>query len=145
MTVDEVRSTPQRRAVLDVVREAGDHPTAAEVLQRVCAVLPGVGAATIYRTLALLVESGQIAELRLGHSAAIRYDRNINHHDHLICSTCGKVNDDRLTLDHDAVFGPLEARNGFRVTGYDLRVHGVCNTCTTTSTAITSRTRSRHG
>jgi Fur family transcriptional regulator, peroxide stress response regulator len=146
MTVDEVRSTPQRRAVLDIVRQADDHPTAADVLERVCEVLPGVGAATVYRTLALLVESGQIAEVRLGHSSAVRYDRTIDHHDHLVCVQCDKVVDDHLTLDHRKVFGPLAARHGFRVTGYDLRVHGVCTECDAAATVTTTTTKGNpHG
>jgi len=48
------------RAVLDVVAEAQDHPTARQVLDRVRERVHGVGAATVYRTLALLVASGQV-------------------------------------------------------------------------------------
>jgi Fur family transcriptional regulator, peroxide stress response regulator len=129
VTVEEVRSTPQRRAVLDVLQQADDHPTAAEVLERVCEIIPGVGAATVYRTLGLLVESGQILELRLGQSAATRYDRNIHHHDHLVCDSCGRVDDVQVHLDRRHVLDPLEVANGFQVTSYDLRVHGICTNC----------------
>ena len=132
MTVDEVRSTPQRRAVLDVLQQAQDHPTAAEVLERVCEILPGVGAATVYRTLGLLVESGQILELRLGQSAAVRYDRTTEHHDHLVCVECGRVEDVRVRLDQQGVLHPLETEYGFRITSYDLRINGICTNCTPT-------------
>lgn len=128
----EVRSTPQRRAVLDVVDRATDHPTAAEVLERVNEVLPGVGAATVYRTLGRLVDAGQIAELRLGASAT-RYDRNVGHHEHLVCDRCGRVEDIVLDVDAAHVLAPLAARDDFTVTGYDLRVHGVCHDCATTA------------
>jgi Fe2+ or Zn2+ uptake regulation protein len=133
MTVDEVRSTPQRRAVLDVIAKAADHPTAAEVLDRVCEILPGVGAATVYRTLGMLVESGHIAELRLG-TAAARYDREVGHHDHLICDNCGAVVDVHAELDRHAVIDPLETRHRFRATGYDLRIHGSCAACSKANT-----------
>jgi Fur family transcriptional regulator, peroxide stress response regulator len=129
VTVEEVRSTPQRRAVLDVLQQADDHPTAAEVLERVCEVLPGVGAATVYRTLGMLVESGQILELRLGQTTATRYDRNINHHDHLVCDSCGRVHDVQVQLDRRHVLELLEAQHDFQVTSYDLRVHGICTDC----------------
>lgn len=127
MTAD-VRSTPQRRAVLDVIDRAPDHPTAAEVLERVTAVLPGVGAATVYRALGRLVESGQVAELRLGVGAT-RYDRNVGHHEHLVCDRCGRVEDVVLGLDASRLLAPLAARGDFAATGYDLRVHGVCHHC----------------
>lgn len=126
--VDDVRLTPQRRAVLDVLQRADDHPTAADVLERVRTVVPGVGAATVYRTLALLVESGQAIELRLGQGDASRYDRNIAHHDHLICDECGRVEDVRVRL-RAAALEEIAASTDFAVTSYDLRVHGRCATC----------------
>jgi Fur family ferric uptake transcriptional regulator/Fur family peroxide stress response transcriptional regulator len=128
---DEVRLTPQRRAVLDVLQAADDHPTAADVLERVRAVLPGVGPATVYRTLALLVESGQAIELRLGQGDASRYDRNINHHDHLICDECGRVEDVRVQV-RQAALRELAASTDFTVTSYDLRIHGRCAPCAAT-------------
>jgi Fe2+ or Zn2+ uptake regulation protein len=133
VTVEEAsRFTPQRRAVLDVVGSSDDHPTAADVLERVCRILPGVGAATVYRTLGMLVESGQILELRVGQSAT-RYDRNIGHHDHLVCDGCGTVVDVQLPLDRRKSLDRLEACHDFRVTGYDLRIHGECADCRTSS------------
>jgi Fe2+ or Zn2+ uptake regulation protein len=128
MTAAEVRSTPQRRAVLEAVRCADDHPTAAEILSRVLDVMPGVGAATVYRTLAMLVESGQIQELRLGSSAA-RYDRNNHCHDHLVCDGCGKVVDVHVDLEHSGQLAHAGVREHFQVTGYDLRIHGRCADC----------------
>ncbi|HEY5334840.1 MAG TPA: transcriptional repressor [Mycobacteriales bacterium] len=132
LTVD-VRSTPQRRAVLDVIDRATDHPTAAEVLERVNEVLPGVGAATVYRALGRLVDAGQIAEFCFG-SSATRYDRNVDHHEHLICDRCGRVEDVVLDLHNSQLLAPLTKRGDFAVTSYDLRVHGVCHDCTITTT-----------
>jgi Fur family ferric uptake transcriptional regulator/Fur family peroxide stress response transcriptional regulator len=111
-----------------VVSEAHDHPTAAEVFDRVSEILPGVGPATIYRTLGMLVESGQILELRVGQSP-MRYDRNVDRHDHLICDSCGRVIDVQLPVDRTRSIDPLEARHDFHVASYELRVHGKCADC----------------
>jgi Fe2+ or Zn2+ uptake regulation protein len=138
---DDVRLTPQRRAVLDVLAAADDHPTAAEVLERVRGVMPGVGAATVYRTLALLVESGQAAELRVGHGDASRYDCNLAHHDHLVCDHCGRVEDVRVPLRR-AALADLGDQNDFIITSYDLRIHGRCATCAATSTTSPRRSSS---
>ncbi|HVW79393.1 MAG TPA: transcriptional repressor [Mycobacteriales bacterium] len=122
------RDTPQRRAVLDVISRSKDHPTAAEVLERVCELLPGVGAATVYRTLGMLVESGQVLELRVGQ-APTRYDRNVERHDHLVCDTCGVVIDVQVPLDRRRSIDPVQVREDFHVTSYDLRIHGECADC----------------
>jgi Fe2+ or Zn2+ uptake regulation protein len=123
-----LRLTPQRRAVLDVVAEAEDHPTAGQVLERVRERVEGVGAATVYRTLALLVESGQVAELRLGEGQALRYDQNVHRHAHLVCNACRQVQDTHVQLDAGAL-AKLTEKTSFTVAGYDVQLHGRCARC----------------
>jgi Fe2+ or Zn2+ uptake regulation protein len=123
-----LRLTPQRRAVLDVVAEAEDHPTAGQVLERVRERVEGVGAATVYRTLALLLESGQVAELRLGEGQALRYDQNVHRHAHLVCNACGQVQDTHVQLDAGAL-AELTEETSFTVAGYDVQLHGRCARC----------------
>src|SRR3569832_1894692 len=85
----EWRLTPQRRAVLDVLQAATDHPTAAEVFARVKIASPGIGPATVYRSLALLVANGLALELSLVDGSATRYDGIVSRHDHLVCTSGG--------------------------------------------------------
>ena len=128
VSASALRLTPQRRAVLDVVAESDDHPTAGQVLDRVRERVEGVGAATVYRTLALLVESGQMAELRLGQGQALRYDHTVYRHDHLVCTACGQVQDTHVQLDAGAL-AELEEKTSFTVAGYDVQLHGRCALC----------------
>jgi Fur family ferric uptake transcriptional regulator/Fur family peroxide stress response transcriptional regulator len=126
------RITPQRQAVLDVLRAATDHPTAQDVLDRVRRTAPGIGAATVYRTLNLLVASGQALELDLGDTAA-RYDANVDRHDHVVCVRCGAAADVDASLP--ARLAREVARvSGFAVTGHDLKFTGLCPTCQHQST-----------
>lgn len=125
---DSVRLTPQRRAVADVLAESFDHPTAGEVLERVRERIPGVGAATVYRTLALLVESGQAAMLRTSEDDAVRYDRTTHRHDHLVCIECGQVTDAHIPLDERAL-NAVATTASFVVTGYGVQIHGRCAGC----------------
>lgn len=122
------RLTPQRRAVLDALRAANDHPTAYEVFERVRRVSPGIGPATVYRSLALLVESGQALELALGDGASARYDANVKRHDHLVCHRCGRTVDVNTPVAARTVAN-LEQSSGFVLTGYDLQFRGVCPNC----------------
>jgi Fe2+ or Zn2+ uptake regulation protein len=123
-----LRLTPQRRALLEVLAEAHDHPTAGQVLNRVRERVEGVGAATVYRTLALLVESGRVAELRVGEGQALRYDQNVQSHAHLVCTACGQVQDTRVQLDAVAIV-KLTKKTSFTITGYDVQLHGRCARC----------------
>jgi len=115
-------------AVLEVLEAARDHPTASEVYERVRAVSPGIGGATVYRTLALLVASGRALELNLGDGAAARYDANTDRHDHAVCDGCGRAVD----IDHpvpDGMVAEIARRSGFAITGYDLQFRGLCPDC----------------
>jgi len=131
MSSTALRLTPQRRAVLDVL-SSSDHPTAAEVLERVQQRVPGVGAATVYRTLALLVESGQAAMLRVYEGDAARYDRTVQRHDHLVCTECRRVADAQVPLD-EAQLNQLAGQTSFVMTGYEVHVHGRCAQCAAAS------------
>jgi len=122
------RLTPQRQAVLDVLRSCEDHPTAADVLGRVRRRHPGIGAATVYRSLAWLVENGAALELSLGDGASARYDGNTTHHDHVVCIDCGRAIDVRRNNPGPNVTG-LARRTGFAISGYDLQFRGKCPAC----------------
>lgn len=125
------RLTPQRRAVLDVLRSSRDHPTAAEVYDRVRALAPGIGAATVYRTLSMLVTTGRALELNLGDGVAARYDANTSRHDHLVCEECGRAVDIDLPVP-SALVAELNRMTDFQITGYDLQFRGLCPRCRTT-------------
>jgi Fur family ferric uptake transcriptional regulator/Fur family peroxide stress response transcriptional regulator len=133
MLETEWRLTPQRRAVLDVLESATDHPTAAEVFERVRVVSPGIGPATVYRTLALLVANGLALELSLGHGSAARYDGNVTRHDHLVCTTCGAASDIQTALPSQLI-EQLTGSTGYAISRYDLQFHGTCPNCQSPTT-----------
>jgi Fur family ferric uptake transcriptional regulator/Fur family peroxide stress response transcriptional regulator len=122
------RVTPQRQAVLDVLVDAHDHPTATQVCERVRALHPGVGPATVYRTLGLLVADGQARIFALGDGASARYDANIERHDHVVCTGCGAAMDVDTPLTESLV-AQMSARTGYDLTSYDLQFHGRCPSC----------------
>jgi Fur family ferric uptake transcriptional regulator/Fur family peroxide stress response transcriptional regulator len=120
--------TPQRAAVADVVRSAHDHPTAREIYVRVKRRHPGIGFATVYRTLNLLVEHGDILELQLGDGAVARYDANTALHEHVRCTVCGVIADLHVGLPAGTASKAAQA-SGFDVDGYALQFSGRCPRC----------------
>lgn len=125
------RLTRQRKAVLDVLRASHDHPTAYDVFERVRTISPGIGPATVYRSLSLLVESGQALELSLADGSSARYDANTARHDHLVCERCHRAVDIQTPVSRATLSG-VESTSGFVVTGYDLQFRGLCPDCQTT-------------
>ena len=138
MLASDLRLTPQREAVLRTLESATDHPTAAELFERVRLAVPGIGPATVYRTLALLVSRGLALELSLGDGSAARYDGNTVRHDHLVCISCGAASDIESALPGQ-LMQQLTDRTGYAITRYDLQFHGLCPACQSASESPTPR------
>ena len=120
------RQTRQRQAVLTVLEQAADPPTAAAIFERVRERLPGVGFATIYRVLGSLAREGRVQAIQVGSTT--QYDRRTDRHDHLVCRGCGKLVDVVVALppellDHTA------RQHGFALLEYRTELHGFCPAC----------------
>lgn len=122
------RMTPQREAVLEAVRSSHVHPSAEDILGVVRRTSPGIGVATVYRTLDLLVRHGLIRELRLGDESVTRYDGNARRHDHVVCQGCGRVFDVEIALP-DRLLSVAAEQVDVHIDGYDLQFRGTCLTC----------------
>ena len=87
-----LKHTRQRDQVLEVFYEFGGHASVDDVLARVQLRLPGVGYATVYRTMKLFVEAG-VAHERKFQDGQARYEPHLgdDHHDHLICLDCNRI------------------------------------------------------
>lgn len=123
----DVRLTPHRREVFDVLAASTDHPTAYDILDRVKARSPGISLATVYNCLEHLTTNGLIKQVHLERGQS-RYCANLHEHIHFHCETCGKVTDAHPAADFDpAKFWNLP--KGTRITRTDLAIHGICEAC----------------
>ncbi|MBW3619831.1 MAG: transcriptional repressor [Actinobacteria bacterium] len=120
--------TPQREAVLAAVRSSRVHPSAEEIIRQVRTTSPGIGLATVYRSLDVLVRSGRITELRLGDGAVARYDGNVRRHDHVVCSGCERVFDVEVDLP-SSVVSAAGGQVDVDIDDYDLEFRGRCERC----------------
>ncbi len=123
----DVRLTPHRREVFQVLAESTDHPTAYEILERVKSRSPGISLATVYNCLEHLSSAGLIKPVQWDRGQS-RYCANLQEHVHFHCESCGKVVDAHPAADFDpAKFWHLPA--GTKVSRMDVAIHGVCQTC----------------
>ena len=127
---DNLKFTKQRELVLKIVYENSGHFTPEDIYNLIKEKHPNItiGIATIYRTLSLLEESGIVNSLSFG-SKGKKYEFGLtDHHDHLICTECGK-----LIEFQDAIIENRQeeiAREfNFKMTDHTMNITGICEDC----------------
>jgi Fur family ferric uptake transcriptional regulator len=129
-----LRSTRQRDIILDFFLATHQHVSVEELYLKIKAAHPGIGSATVYRTLKLFVEAGLAREVLL-HDGQTRYEHVVEgeHHDHLVCTSCNAViefeNETIEKLQDD-----IATRHGFYIKSHKLEIYGLCAQCRATLT-----------
>ncbi len=124
-----LRSTEQRRAIIDAFFDSTEHMSIDDLLLRVRSEDPRVGYATVYRTMKMLTESGVAHEHKFGDGFT-RYelgDAN-THHDHLICLACGSITEFEEPLI-EQLQERVALRYRFLVQEHKHELYGVCEAC----------------
>ncbi len=125
-----LRSTDQRRLIVDLFFHANGHVSIEELLADVRVRDARIGYATVYRTLKLLAECGIAYERSFGDGVA-RYelaDEFSHHHDHLICIECGGITEfqePRIEQLQDEI----AKRHRFDLRRHKHELYGVCAKC----------------
>lgn len=127
------RLTGPRLAVAGLVAARDGHFTAADILADARRAHPGIGRATVFRSLELFTSLGLVERLDLpgGDHAYVACDPV--HHHHAICTGCGRSTDvDDLGLGD--VLAAIGRRSGFSVTAHRLEIFGLCSACSACAT-----------
>lgn len=124
-----LRNTRQREVILDTFMSADRHITAEDLYGILQKKSPDIGFATVHRNLKLMCDSGLAEEIKIGGQKA-RYEQKYGHehHDHLICTKCGRfieVQDERIERLQDE----LAKTNGFTPQRHKLEIYGLCRKC----------------
>lgn len=124
------RSGGARRAVIELLGRQDCCLTAQEIFDGLRAEGRTVGIASVYRVLELLSEKGFVQRIDIG-AGTTRFEplhRSGEHHHHLVCDECGKVeafSDDEL----ERAMRKVERRTGYSVAGHDIVLRGACQDC----------------
>jgi len=122
-----IRITVDRRLVVETMVQAGDHVTAEELSELLHVTHPDLHAATVYRTLELLEDTGLAYHVHLGHGPA-RWHLGDPSHLHLACEGCGEVEEVNDTL-LEAVRLQVLAATGFHIDTHHFALVGRCSRC----------------
>jgi len=123
-----VRATPRRLEVLEELAREHDDVTAQELWSRLRERNSRTGLATVYRTLALLSNTGVVDVL--SHHAGEQCYRLCGeaHHHHLVCERCHHVVEVE-ECDLDEWLNGVAQRHGFVATGHRVEITGLCAEC----------------
>jgi len=124
-----LRSTRQRDVILDIFLSTHQHVSVEELYLTIKASNPGIGHATVYRTLKLFVEAGLAREILL-HDGQTRYEHVLagEHHDHLVCTGCNSI----IEFENETIENlqdQIAALHGFLIKSHKLEIYGLCSTC----------------
>jgi Fur family ferric uptake transcriptional regulator len=123
------RRSRQRDAVTALLHDVDGFHTAQQLHGMLAARGERVGLTTVYRTLQLLVEAGEVDTMRPPGEEDTLFRRcGEEHHHHLVCRTCGRT----VEVTGPAVerwADKVAAENGYTDVSHTLEIFGICATC----------------
>lgn len=122
-----LKHTRQRDLILEAFLDAPGHITSEELHQHIKARDASIGYTTIYRTLKLLVDAG-LAQERHFDDGITRYEIEHEHHDHLVCTKCGKIEEFECAMI-EKTQNEIAAAYGFQLLRHRHELYGLCADC----------------
>ena len=117
----------QREAILENLKGRTDHPTADMVYTDIRQQYPNISLGTVYRNLSLLSEERKIQKL-VPDDGVLRFDYNLDAHDHFVCRNCGDVSD-VFDLDTDSLKSLASEKSEGQIDSCVITFYGLCNSC----------------
>lgn len=123
-----LRKTPERFAILNMVFSHDDHFDIDTLYEEMEANAYHVSRSTVYNTIELFCECGIVRKHQFGSTQA-QYEKVIStgSHHHLICTECGKI---REVKDAELMkYISMRKYGAFTISYFSLYVYGVCASC----------------
>ncbi len=118
-----MRYSKQRETIFKIISSTDTHPTAEQVYKKAKKVIKHISLSTVYRNLIQLENNGTIRSIKDGD--IIRYDGNLQRHDHLFCTRCNMLYD--VDILPAAIIRKVKTQHDFDVHYSSLIVEGICN------------------
>ena len=126
-----LKTTLPRLKVLSILESSKiRHLSAEDVYKELLDEETTVGLATVYRVLTQFENAGLVIRHNFEGERAVFDLNDADHHDHMVCATCGRVDeffDDRIETLQEKV----AEEHGFTLQDHSLTLYGVCKRCST--------------
>ena len=119
-----MRNSKQRDAILEVLKNSYDHPTADMIYERVKAEFPNISLGTVYRNLGQLKDEGFITIVE-SSDTKVHYEGNLENHIHFLCKSCCNITDVFCTPQVPEALNELGLQEESQKTVY----YGICKDC----------------
>ncbi|PCJ19129.1 MAG: transcriptional repressor [Candidatus Cloacimonadota bacterium] len=122
-----LKLTKQRQEILTQFLNSKKHISAEDLHLSFKKTNSKIGFSTVYRTLKLLNDCGLAREHQFGDRYT-RYENSFetNHHDHLICTECGKIIEFE-SIEIENLQEKIAEENNFKIIDHKLELYGICN------------------
>jgi Fur family ferric uptake transcriptional regulator len=124
-----LRTTRQRTAVVQLLQRTDGFRTAQQLHDALKTEGESIGLTTVYRTLQVLADSGEVDIVRSGDGEALyRRCTDTTHHHHLVCRGCGAT----IEVDGpemEAWATAIAATHGFTDIEHVVEIFGTCQSC----------------
>ena len=127
---ENLKLTKQREAIFKAIYESDHHFTPEDLYLHIKKMFPQckIGMTTVYRTLNLLEENQFVSSISFGIQGKKFEFSSKPHHDHLICTDCGKI-----VEFEDETIEKLQEKiakmRGFKMTDHIMQLYGICSEC----------------
>jgi Fur family ferric uptake transcriptional regulator len=121
-----LKTTQQREAIVDAFLQSSGHIALEELLTSARRKNPGVGLATVYRTVKLLEEAGLAESRQFGSGTLYEVAGERAHHDHIICRECNFI----VEFESDEIEeiqSTIARRHGFSIVQHRHEIFGLCD------------------
>ena len=124
-----LKNSIQKDYILKILYFSQEHLTAEEISNKIKTNYNvSIGIATVYRAMKFFADMKLVHLLDIG-DGILRYELNLfKHHDHLICTSCGKIiefEDDLIELNQVKI----AEKNNFILQEHIMTIYGLCEKC----------------
>ncbi len=123
----QLKFTRQRQQILNAFLRM-EHITAEQMYRELAKKDPHIGLATVYRTLNLFCEAGLAQARHFGTQTQYDNVAHKGHHDHLICTACGKIVEFE-NCQIERLQEEVARKHGFAIQTHKLELYGLCASC----------------
>lgn len=122
-----MKATPQRVAICEFLQDNTSHPSIDEIFSNLKQRYPTISLNTVYKTLDLLVNIGEVKRLTY-NPYKNNYDPDTSLHHHLVCQDCNKISD--IQYDFGNIFSlPNKLKAKYQINNFQIEFQGLCEEC----------------